>query len=213
MSTWAKMQQTIDELRAELNSIQTTTAWLDGALVERVAREHKYTSTNGAVELNCATGEIKLAGVGVAVEEQAGLCIDPGQEVEPLRMGKVTFYGESARQIRAANAVLQSAGAGQLEVVKRDEDLVKAFAVEGGRVFVLDRFVAQAGLRTAVTEQGKRVATGIGLGEHRSESTAELADAIASLISPADLKITNPADHIRQVLRDELKPGGMLHRG
>lgn len=62
MSTWTKMQQTIDELRAELNSVQVTTAKLDSALAERADKARKYTSANGAVEMNFDTGDFKLAG-------------------------------------------------------------------------------------------------------------------------------------------------------
>ncbi|MDR2309029.1 MAG: hypothetical protein LBE53_17800 [Paucimonas sp.] len=62
MSTWAKMQQTIDELRAGLASVHSITAKLDAALGERAEKTRKYTSANGSVELNLGTGELKLGG-------------------------------------------------------------------------------------------------------------------------------------------------------
>lgn len=136
--------------------------------------------------------------------EPAELCIDIGQTVEPLRMGKVAFYGESARQIRAAQDVLHAAGVGQLEVVKRANEPGEPFVVIDGQVFIAkskvesaivdtDRFV----VRTAVTDQGRHVAAGIGAGVQTC----------------SDLSLGSQlADGIRNLLRDELKPGGMLHR-
>ncbi len=58
--------------------------------------------------------------------------VDPGKAIEPLQMGKVTFYGESARAIRDAQEVLRAAGAGQLEVVKRAGQGDRPFAVIDG---------------------------------------------------------------------------------
>ncbi|UBM27174.1 hypothetical protein K8374_09545 [Pseudomonas sp. p1(2021b)] len=62
MSTWAKLQQTIGELRAELNSVQATTGKLDAALAERADKARKYTSADGAVELDLDPGVFKLGG-------------------------------------------------------------------------------------------------------------------------------------------------------
>lgn len=136
--------------------------------------------------------------------EPAELCIDIAQTVEPLRMGKVTFYGESARQIRAAQEVLHAAGVGQLEVVKRANESGEPFVVIDGQVFIAksniesaivdtDRFV----VRTAVTDQGRHVAAGIGAGVQTC----------------SDLSLGSQlADGIRNLLRDELRPGGMLYR-
>lgn len=45
------------------------------------------------------------------------------------------------------------------------------------------------------------------------ESADDLLNALAANIDPLRFEITDPADQIRQVIRDELKPGGMLHRG
>lgn len=184
------------------------------------SRAHVNTlrSLNGGWSINLKTGECTLAGVGSGIGEPAQLCVDPGQEVDPLRMGKVTFYGESARQIRAANAVLHSAGAGQLEVVKRANEPGEPYVVVDGLMFISQAAVdglvgAMPSFKVQVNSQGKHVAAGICFGERLAESTAELVEALSSLISPSKLKITDPADQIRQVIRHELKPGGMLHRG
>ncbi|HEK1684092.1 TPA: hypothetical protein SMR42_000397 [Pseudomonas putida] len=179
----------------------------------------KATDSQGRplIEMNLKTGELKLGPVGVGIEDHANLRIDPGQEVEPLRMGKVTFYGESARQIRAANAALHSAGAGQLEVVKRANEPGEPYVVVDGQMFIKqaaidDQVGALRSWKTQINSQGKHVAAGICFGDRRAESTAELAEALSSLISPSKLKITDQAEQIRQVIRDELKPGGMIHR-
>lgn len=227
---------------------------LDAALAERTGSARKYTSANGAVEFDCATGAIKLGPVGVGLEDHASLCIDPGQEVKPLRMGKVTFYGESARQIRAANAVLQSAGAGQLEVVKRANEPGEPFVMIDGQMFIsqaaIDDQVRDApSVKLTVNSQGKYVAAGIGLGVGASVEPVQsdtdwapgkaleagavleclarkisetklgrnLEAEIASLQGRLDALDVALADRIGSVvakaLRDELKPGGMLHRG
>ncbi|ANC03938.1 hypothetical protein AB688_18160 [Pseudomonas putida] len=180
----------------------------------------KATDSQGRplIEVNLKTGEFKLGGAEYGIGEPSQLCIDPGQEVEPLRMGKVSFYGESARQIRAANAVLHSAGAGQLEVVKRANEPGEQYVVVDGQMFISqaaidDQVSALRSWKTQITEQGKHVATGIYSGEDRSEPSVDLASALADWPSVATLQITDPADQIRQVICDELKPGGMLHRG
>jgi hypothetical protein len=70
------------------------------------------------------------------VVERSSLAINLGEAIEPLRMGGVTFYGESARVIRDAQGVLQAAGAGQLEVVKRESREGSPFFVVDGQVFI-----------------------------------------------------------------------------
>ncbi|MFJ2981207.1 MULTISPECIES: hypothetical protein [unclassified Pseudomonas] len=134
--------------------------------------------------------------------EPPDLLIDVGQAVQRLRMGKVVFHGETARQIRAAQTVLREAGAGQLEVVKRANEPGEPFVVVDGQVFVAKSTVESAavslgGLEVKIksNEQGQRYAAGFGL-------TADPQLHIGSQL----------ADAIRNLLRDELKPGGMLHQ-
>lgn len=87
--------------------------------------------------------------------------VDPGKAIEPLQMGKVTFYGESARAIRDAQEVLRAAGAGQLEVVKRAGQGDRPFAVIDGQVFMPQTTIKDAAIdparisvKVAVNEQG-----------------------------------------------------------
>lgn len=93
-----------------------------------------------------------------------------------------------------------------------DNPVTLPFVVEGSRVFVPESALAHADLRTATTKQGKLVAACLGLGPEL-QSAEDLCKALAANIDPLNFKITDPADQIRQVIRDELKPGGMLHRG
>lgn len=134
--------------------------------------------------------------------EAAELAIDTGQAVKPLRMGKVTFYGESARVIRDAQEVLRAAGAGQLEVVKRANEPGEPFVLIDGQVFIakstVDTAVIEPGrfeIKMAVTEQGRRYVSGFNL---NSDPKLHLG--------------TRLVEEIRNLLRDELRPGGMLHR-
>lgn len=134
--------------------------------------------------------------------ESADLLIDAGQAVEPLRMGKVVFHGETAWQIRAAQTVLREAGAGQLEVVKRANEPGEPFVVIDGQVFIAKSAVGSGvvnpgrfEVKTTSNEQGQRYAVGFGL-------TADPQLHLGSMIT----------DAVRKLLREELQPGGMLHR-
>ncbi|HCV40194.1 MAG TPA: hypothetical protein DGQ94_16065 [Pseudomonas sp.] len=204
-----------------LRKLELALAEFEPVAAETAEVARKYTSANGAVELDLKSGAISISEPTGKVTlgdlekaEQSTICIDPGQEVEPLRMGKVTFYGESARQIRAANAVLHSAGAGQLEVVKRANEPGEPYLVVDGQTFIngasaqlIDsrRFVVNTTIKTATTDSGLEVAVGLISKSSLCEQLAKNIEAIASGQSEAD--------RIRQVIRDELKPGGMLHRG
>nr|WP_236165715.1 hypothetical protein [Pseudomonas fulva] len=136
-------------------------------------------------------------------EGSAEVHIKPEEAVEPLRMGKFVFHGETARQIRAAQTVLHQAGAGQLEVVKRVEDRGSPFVVIDGQVFITDATIKSAVVDTdrfkikmTTSGDGKRYASGFNL-------TAEPQLHLGSQIT----------DALRKLIRDELQPGGMLHRG
>ena len=102
----------------------------------------------------------------VTSAEESTLAVDPGQAVEPLRLGKVTFYGESARVIRAAQAVLQAAGAGQLEVVKRANELGEPFMVIEGQVFINEDEIKSTTFEIKVVRgaNGQYHAAGFGVG-------------------------------------------------
>lgn len=223
------LQSTVDALRAELGAPQA----------------RKYTSVNGVLELNTKTGCFSISSpTGKATSsdlekaEHSTICIDPGQAVQPLRMGKVMFYGESARQIRAAQGVLQDAGVGQLELVKRANEPGEPFVEIDGQVFINKATVSQATVSADRFELrgagGKVHASEFGLGVSSPFETAlsQGVDAaleyLAAQIAETKLVITAAKgcaeaadaalhDRIERVvgecLRRELRPGGMLHRG
>lgn len=139
-------------------------------------------------------------------EGAAEVHIKPGEAVEPLRMGKLVFHGETARQIRAAQTVLHQAGAGQLEVVKRVEDPGSPFVVIDGQVFITDATVKSAAidpctysLKVTMGDDGRFYIAGVGIGVSTVASELNLGPSLEK--------------DVRRLLRDELKPGGMLHRG
>ncbi|MFJ1573011.1 hypothetical protein ACIOAU_15730 [Pseudomonas sp. NPDC088322] len=141
----------------------------------------------------------------------ADVHVKPEEAVEPLRMGKVVFYGESARQIRAAQAVLQSAEIGQLEVVKRANEPGEPFVVIDGQVFINKATVDQGlvdpvriEIKTTTTDAGQKVMSGL-------ISESAICDQLLSCIEAIGAGDSR-AELLRQVIRDELKPGGMLHR-
>ena len=222
-----------ESVNARLTAIDTQLSALRSELLVSAER-FNLVSESGALEIDLKSGafsigtpagkvswgdlekgEGKLAGVGSGEQEQPQLCIDPGQSVTPLRMGSVTFYGESARQIRAAQEVLRSAGVGQLEVVKRANEPGQPFVVIDDQVFLnqdsanqlIDplRLEINTTFKTAATESGRMYVTGL-----ISEATLceALLENIERLSDDAGL-----ANTIRHVIRDELKPGGMLYRG
>ena len=137
--------------------------------------------------------------------ETADLLIDAGQAVEPLRMGKVVFHGETARQIRAAQTVLREAGAGQLEVVKRANEPGEPFVVIDGQAFITKAAVESPGinlrpysLKVTMSEDGRFYIAGVGVGVSTVASELKLGPSLEN--------------DVRRLLREELKPGGMLHR-
>ncbi len=72
-------------------------------------------------------------------------------------------------------------------------------------------------VKMSLNESGQYVAAGIGVGMDASE----ILDLLSSQISQSDLasalsewntKVADPSEIARQVIRQELKPGGLLHR-
>ena len=172
-------------------------------------------STSGQVDIDLKTGSIVIqspsGGTVVSNIESGDVVarIEGKQEVQPLRMGKVTFYGEAARHIRDAQEILQNARARQLEVVKRANEAGEPCVVVDGQVFInagafeLGKVDAAISVRTATLENGLNVMAGL-LSE--SSLSEQLAKEITAISAGRSL-----ADQVRQVLRKELKPGGMLH--
>lgn len=112
-------------------------------------------------------------------EGSAEVHIKSGEAVELLRIGKFVFHGETARQIRAAQAVLRQAGAGQLEVVKRVDDPGSPFVVIDDQVFITEATIKSVTLnpvefkvRLEVDEKGQYYAAGIGVGVEQAAGSA-----------------------------------------
>ncbi|ROQ49114.1 hypothetical protein [Pseudomonas putida] len=74
--------------------------------------------------------------------------------------------------------------------------LDQPFVVEGGQTYISEEFLDEGSIGLSAELQ----------------SQSDLLSALAASIQAVNFKITDPADQIRQVIRDELKPGGMLHR-
>lgn len=219
-----------ESVNARLTAIDTQLSALRSEMLVSAER-FKLVSESGALEFDLKSGafsigtpagkvswgdlekgEDKLAGVGSGEQEQPQLCIDPGQSVTPLRMGNVTFYGETARQIREAQEVLRSAGAGQLEVVKRANERDELFVVIDGQVFINKAAVDQGlvdpvriEIKTTTTDAGQKVMSGL-------ISESAICDQLLSSIEAISAGDSR-AELLRQTIRDELKPGGMLYRG
>lgn len=194
---------------------ESTQAQLDALKAAMLSQTVCSKATDSAgrplMEMNLKTGEIRLRGGKISPPGAFELSIDPGQSVPPLRMGKVTFYGETARQIREAQEVLRAAGAGQLEVVKRANERGEPFVVIDGQMFInkaaVDEVVIdpmRIKINTLDTDAGLKVMAGL-----ISESALgdQLLKNIEAISAGGDY-----AECCRQVIREEHKPGGMLHR-
>ncbi len=148
-------------------------------------------STSGQVKIDLKKGTITIvspSGKSVIGDLEAGevvACTAEAQQVEPFHLGGVIFYGVLATSLRRAQAILTDADAGELTAVKA---------------------------KGAVDSQGRTCLAGLGLGGE-PPTVDQLIEAVAATIKPFNFKITDTADQIRQVIREELRPGGMLHRG
>lgn len=174
-------------------------------------------STSGQIDIDLKTGSIVIKGpagntvIGSLESGDVQARIEGEHEVDPLKLSGVTLYGDLAAKVREVQAILAAHSAGELKLVKPRPEEGKDYLVVDGQIFVNRDSVKSVEWLTQITEQGKRVATGIGLGS-MLQSAEDLCNAVAASIEAVKLEITDPADQIRQVIRDELKPGGMLHR-
>lgn len=171
----------------------------DMALAQRIGSVQCNLS-GAAASATCTLSSRKFS------EGAAEVHIKPEEAVEPLRMGKFVFHGETARQIRAAQTVLHQAGAGQLKVVKRVEDPGSPFVVIDGQVFITDATVKSAAidpctysLKVTMGDDGRFYIAGVGIGVSTVASELNLGPSLEK--------------DVQRLLRDELKPGGILHRG
>ncbi|MDT3750479.1 hypothetical protein [Pseudomonas kurunegalensis] len=144
----------------------------------------------------------KLNGMAAASAESAlHARVTTCEPVEPLRMGGMYFMGEVARRLREAQEMLSEIGFGQLEVVQRNGQKGEHCITIDGQVFI-----SKAAAETAVIDPA-RFSVKV---HHSSQGKSRLAGFGISkpeLTLPQDI-----ADAIREILRGELKPGGMLHR-
>ncbi|MDD1977134.1 hypothetical protein [Pseudomonas tussilaginis] len=160
-------------------------------------------STSGQVDIDLKAGSLTLKGpsgntvIGDLEKGDVVARVDAEPAVEPLRLGGVTLYGELARNLRDVQEMLAAHGAGELKAVKPGGEPGKPFFIIDGQMFISQAEVDSGKLtvgytiKTELLHGGRNVMTG--------------------LIDPAKLEITDPADTIRQVIREELRPGGMLN--
>ena len=127
--------QAITKITNTITSEAGARASADDALATRAGAFSCNLDSCRPIPEDAAASATSFLTARVTSAEESTLAVDPGQAVEPLRLGKVTFYGESARVIRAAQAVLQAAGAGQLEVVKRVRRGEHTFPLVNGQIF------------------------------------------------------------------------------
>lgn len=209
--------QAAQELSDSLKSYSPAEATAATALTSRITGEASARA-DADMALAQRIGSVQCGLAGVAdpsatctlssrkfSEGVAEVHIKPEEAVEPLRMGKFVFHGETARQIRAAQTVLHQAGAGQLEVVKRVEDPSSPFVVIDDQVFITDATVKSAAidpctysLKVTMGDDGRFYIAGVGIGVSTVASELNLGPSLEK--------------DVRRLLRDELKPGGILHR-
>ncbi len=146
----------------------------DMAIAQRIGSVQTGLSNQGAAAVATSTLTSR-----VTAAEEPILQVDPGKAIEPLRLGKVTFYGESARVIRAAQAVLESAGAGQLEVVKREPFKITA----DGQVFISEALLGKAAIQKAQVDQHSVMPTE----QPKPRDATEILDEICRSISESEL--------------------------
>ncbi|MCZ9639620.1 hypothetical protein [Pseudomonas putida] len=219
----ASLQSSVTRLQAGLANLQAEVFGEVGAtpltaLTSTVASEAVARESSGAVVaarigiLGCDTRDDRAAASAtsfltsrITSAEDPELHVKPGEAIELLRMGTVVFYGESARAIRNAQEVLRAAGAGQLEVVKRSNEPGESYIVIDGQIFIAKSTVESAArypgkfeVMLSQNEQGHYHVAGVGLGDRKIASSLGLGPGLE--------------DDVRRLLRDELKPGGMLHR-
>ncbi|RRW54827.1 hypothetical protein EGJ51_22735 [Pseudomonas fulva] len=192
--------QAAQELSESLKSYTPAEASAATALTSRTTGE---ASARADADMALAS---RIGSIQCSLNTSADLHVKPEEATEPLRMGKVVFHGETARQIRAAQTVLKSAGAGQLEVVKRVEDPSSPFVIIDDQVFITDAMVKSAtidpctySLKVTMGDDGRFYIAGVGIGVSTVASELNLGPSLEK--------------DVRRLLRDELKPGGMLHRG
>lgn len=178
---------------AEAHTVTALTSRITGEASDREDADMALAQRVGSVQ--CGLASVADASATYTLtsrkcsEGSAEVHIKPEEAVEPLRMGKFVFHGETARQIRAAQTVLRQAGAGQLEVVKRVEDPRSPFVVVGDQVFISEATIKSVTLnpvefkvRLEVDEKGQYYAAGIGVGVEQAAGSAAEAPVDPGLL-------------------------------
>lgn len=176
----------------------------------------KLTSESGAIEIDLKTGSFTMKGplgnavIGDLEKGDVVARIDAASAVEPLHLGGVALYGELASKVREVQEILAAHGAGELKVVKDKVEGDKSFIVVDGQAFI-SQVVVDAGkfdvgmsIKTASLENGLKVMAGL---ISETKLCEELRKSIECISVDDD-----QSSAIRQVIRDELRPGGLLHR-
>lgn len=163
----------------------------------------KLSSTSGQLDIDLKAGTITIKGpvgntvIGDLEKGDVVARIDAEPAIEPLRLGGVTLYGELASKVREVQDILAANGAGELKLVKRDGEHDKLFLGADGQFFISQvivdtgKFLIGTAIKTETLLDGRKVMIG--------------------LAYPSQFEITEPAETVRQVIREELRPGGMLH--
>ncbi len=174
MITTAGPGQTNDQAALELSKLLKSYTPAEApavtALTSRITGE---ASARADADMALAT---RIGSVQCFMNAPAELHVKPEEAVEPLRMGKVVFHGETARAIRDAQAVLKSAGVGQLEVVKRETRKGSPFLVVDGQAFI-----AEAEIKSAAPFDAGQLLDEIAKQITRSELGADLDSRITQV--------------------------------
>ncbi|MGF6595121.1 hypothetical protein [Pseudomonas sp. 2835] len=135
--------------------------------------------------------------------------IDPGSDVESLDLGGVTLYGDLAVKVREVQGILAAHGAGELKVVKPKVEEGKDFLVVDGQMFIsqacvdASKLAAGYAIKTETLGNGLEVMAGLISESQLGEELRKRTECIS-----ADDGL---ACAVRQVIREELRPGGMLN--
>lgn len=238
----SQIQAQISALQATVESIRAELA-MQGRFV--VPNVDKIVSTNGAVEINLKTGEIKLRELAIGSLPSARQMITvtadewAERDLPSNAIKRYQFIGEQVNKIpaehrdsaefstedisfdRDGSDIRTTLTYQRLETaeeasarVARPVDFV--FITPRGDVTVTSggQVVARLGCWNDDEQrqsQVKYASAGLGLGVER-QTVDQLLEGLTACVGPLDFEIVDPIEQIRRVIREELRPGGLLHR-
>ncbi|ABY99300.1 hypothetical protein HMH05_02970 [Pseudomonas sp. SbB1] len=193
-----------EQILAKLDAIQTTIASLRaevGGLQAQVSTKADCTAFSALSST--------VRGQGSTITSQGGMISAQGQAITtlasridlPCGCNKAAATAETAldttRIQSASGAVLIDFGKGVITIANPNGPIVlrNLDAAKGRQVFISEASVASAAIVIEETV--------------RASADEVLFGRIGELTSALDSRL---ADTVRQILREELKPGGMLHR-